>query len=131
YTLPDSHFIGIDNSSAHITEGQAMVEALALPNISLKQMSIADVTEALGQFDYIIAHGVYSWVPPEIQEKLLAICRQNLAPEGVAYISYNTYPGWNMLGTLRDIMLYHTRHITDPQAQAAEARTFLDFLTRS
>ena len=58
-------------------------------------------------------------------------CRQNLAPEGVAYISYNTYPGWNMLGTLRDIMLYHTRNITDPQAQAAEARTFLDFLARS
>jgi cyclopropane fatty-acyl-phospholipid synthase-like methyltransferase len=96
YALPDSHFVGIDNSSAHISEGQVMVMALALPNISLKQMSIADVTETLGQFDYIIAHGVYSWVPPVIRDKLLAICRQNLAPNGVAYISYNTYPGWNM-----------------------------------
>src|SRR5688572_25028567 len=62
YTLPGSHFVGIDNSSAHIAEGQAMVAALELPNISLKQMSIADVTETSGQFDYIIAHGVYSWV---------------------------------------------------------------------
>jgi methyltransferase-like protein/SAM-dependent methyltransferase len=131
YALPGSDFVGIDNSSAHISEGQAMVAALALPNISLKQMSIADITETLGQFDYIIAHGVYSWVPPAIRDKLLAICRHNLAPNGVAYISYNTYPGWNMLGTLRDILLYHTRHITDPQAQATEARTFLDFLTRS
>jgi methyltransferase-like protein/2-polyprenyl-3-methyl-5-hydroxy-6-metoxy-1,4-benzoquinol methylase len=131
YTLPGSHFVGIDNSSAHIAEGQAMVTALDLPNINLKQMSIADVTETIGQFDYIIAHGVYSWVPPAIQDKLLTICRQNLAPNGVAYISYNTYPGWNMLGTLRDILLYHTRHITDPLAQATEARTFLEFLTRS
>lgn len=131
YALPESEFVGLDLSGRQIAEGQTLVTALGLPNLTLKQMSILDVTGDLGQFDYIIAHGIYSWVPPAVQEKLLAICRQNLAANGVAYVSYNTYPGWNMLGTLRDMLLYHTRHTADPQSQTREARSFLDFLSRS
>lgn len=129
--LPRSEFVGIDLSAHQIAEGQAMLAALDLKNITLTQMDILDVQADLGQFDYIIAHGVYSWVPPPVQDKIFEICHQNLAPNGVAYVSYNTYPGWNMLGTLRDIMLYHTRHVIDPQQRAVEARAFLDFLTES
>lgn len=108
-----------------------MVDALGLKNITLKHMNILDVNAVLGQFDYIIAHGVYSWVPPLVQDKILVICKQNLVPNGVAYVSYNTYPGWHLLGTLRDMMLYHTRYMTEPLAQAAEARALLDFLANS
>ncbi len=129
--LPESEFVGIDSSARQIAEGQTMLAALELPNVTLNCMNILDVTADLGQFDYIIAHGVYSWVPAEVRDKLLDICRQHLSPNGVAYISYNTYPGWNMLGSLREMMLYHTRQATNPQAQAAEARALLEFLTRS
>ena len=129
YALPSSTFVGIELSTRQVAEGEQIIAALGLKNISLKQMNILDVDDGLGQFDYIIAHGVYSWVPPDVQDKLLAICRHNLASNGVAYISYNTYPGWNMLGTLRQMMLYHTRHAADPHQQAAEARALLDFLT--
>ncbi len=73
-----------------------------------------DVDADLGQFDYIIAHGVYSWVPPAVQDKILAICKQNLAANGVAYVSYNTYPGWHMINIVRGLMLYHTRDVADP-----------------
>lgn len=131
YSLPDSEFVGIDLSIRQIAAGQEAVTALGLPNITLEHMDILDVSPDFGQFDYIIAHGIYSWVPPAVQDKLLGICQQNLTPNGVAYISYNTYPGWRMLGAVREMMLYHTRHIEDPKAQVAEARVLLDFLAQS
>jgi methyltransferase-like protein/2-polyprenyl-3-methyl-5-hydroxy-6-metoxy-1,4-benzoquinol methylase len=130
-SLPRSEFVGIDLSACEIAEGQAMIAAVGLKNVTLKQMNILDVGPDFGHFDYIIAHGVYSWVPAPVQDKILELCQQHLAPNGVAYISYNTYPGWHMLGTIRDIMLYHTRQVSDPREQAAQARALLDFLAKS
>lgn len=129
--LPESEFVGIDLSVQQIAAGQTILAALDLPNVTLKHLDILDVSAGLGQFDYIIAHGVYSWVPAVVQDKLLSLCRHQLTPQGVAYLSYNIYPGWNMLGTLREMMLYHTRHISDPHDKAAEARKLLDFLAKS
>lgn len=131
HSLPESQFVGVDLSARQIAEGQAMLDEVGLENVSLKSADIRDLTPDFGQFDYIIAHGVYSWVPPEVQDKLLEICRQNLAPNGVAYVSYNTYPGWYMLIALREMMLWHTREVTDPMQQVAGARAFLEFLADS
>ena len=129
--LPGSEFVGIDYSARQVKEGLALVTALGLENLSLRQMNILDVTPELGEFDYIIAHGIYSWVPADVRDRLLAVCKQNLAPQGVAYISYNTYPGWHMLGGIRQMMLYHTRGIDNPMEKIAEARKLLEFLTKA
>ncbi len=129
--LSESEFIGLDFSAQQIAAGQVMIDTLGLKNIRLKHTSILDVNPDFGQFDYIIAHGVYSWVPAEVQDKVLEICRQNLAPQGVAYISYNTYPGWHTQGTIRDMMRYHTRNTTEPKEQIAQARALLEFLGES
>jgi methyltransferase-like protein/SAM-dependent methyltransferase len=129
--LPESELVGIDSSTRQIADGQAMIDALRLKNITLKSMDIVDVDANLGEFDYIIAHGIYSWVSTEVQDKILEVCKRHLAPNGVAYVSYNTYPGWHMLGAVRDMMRYHTRHVTEPGARAAEARVLLDFLAGS
>ena len=131
YGLPDSEFVGIDLSPRQIDMGQTAVRDLALSNISLHAADIMDIGPEWGAFDYIIAHGVYSWAPPEVNDKLLAICRRHLAPHGVAYISYNVYPGWHMMGALRDMMLYRIKDIREPQARAATAREFLDFLAEA
>lgn len=131
YGLPDSVFVGLDISARQIAEGQAAVEALGLKNITFKHLDILDVDADLGQFDYIIAHGVFSWVLRPVQDKVLDICKQNLAPDGVAYVSYNTYPGWHMLGIIRQMMLYHTRSLTEPRERAAQARALLNFLAES
>jgi len=128
YNLPDSTFTGIDVSSRQIADGQAVVRALALPNVHLEWMDILDVTPDLGQYDYILAHGVYSWVPADVQEALIAVCRHNLAPNGVAYVSYNTYPGWHTMGVLRDMMRFYTRGLDDPRERVAKARDLLDSL---
>jgi methyltransferase-like protein/SAM-dependent methyltransferase len=131
YALPGSTILGIDRSARQIQEGQQMVGALGLGNLELWAMDILDIGPDLGRFDYIIAHGVYSWVPAEVQDRLLAVCQQNLAPTGIAYVSYNTYPGWHMLRIIRDMMLYRTRDISDPQERAREARGLLDFMAES
>lgn len=131
YSLPESEFLGMDISAHQIAKGQATIEALGLKNISLRHLDILEVNAELGQFDYIIAHGVFSWVPRLVQDKLLDICRQNLTPSGVAYVSYNTYPGWHMLGIMREMMLYHIRSLSDPWERAAHARGLLDFLAES
>src|SRR5690606_25787966 len=51
-----------------------------------------------------------------------------LAPQGIAYVSYNIYPGWFYMRMMREMMLYHTRHIDSPAAKAKEARAFIDFM---
>ena len=128
YALPGSRFVGIDISAAQVEEGKALLDRLGLRNVSLQQMNILDITPAFGQFDYIIAHGVYSWVPPEVREKVMQVCRDNLAPDGIAYVSYNSYPGWHMMRTIRDAMLYRTRAVSDPSERATQARAMLDFM---
>lgn len=128
--LPGSTFVGIDNSARQITSAQQTAAALGLRNITFHHLDILDVTPEFGQFDYIIAHGIYSWVPPEVRDHVLAICKRNLSPQGIAYVSYNTFPGWHMLLMLREMMQYHTRNLNDPQERASEARSFISNLAK-
>jgi len=130
-TLPDSEFVGIDFSNKAVSNGLADIAALRLTNIRLLPMDIRDFDAAFGTFDYIIAHGVYSWVPADVQEHVLTICATRLAPNGIAYISYNTLPGWHSRGAVRDAMRYHTRQFDDAKMKVAQARAMLDFLAES
>lgn len=128
---PESEFVGIDLSRRQIDVGAAMLESLQLENIRLVHQDIVDIGDEYGTFDYIIAHGVYSWVSREVQDAILALCRRLLNPQGIAYISYNTYPGWHVRGMIRDMILYHTRQFADPQQQVDQAQALVDFLTTS
>jgi len=130
-SLPDSQFIGVDSSVRQVADGQQLADAMQLKNVELRAVDVMDLDDTLGTFDYIIAHGVYSWVPDAVQEQMLAICEKALTPNGVAYISYNTYPGWHYRGMIRDMMLYHTENFTNPAQRAMQARALLDFLVQS
>lgn len=129
--MPRAQFVGVDLSAVQVAQGQRLIDALGLRNIRLYAMSIADVDETLGSFDYIVSHGVYSWVPNAVQEKMLAICAAQLSADGIAYISYNTLPGWRLRGTIRDLMRYHALQFPDPAERVGQARAILDFLARS
>ncbi|MBS0288709.1 MAG: methyltransferase domain-containing protein [Proteobacteria bacterium] len=104
-------FIGIDIASKQIAQGQSMIAALNLNNIFLKSQSILDF-KMQEKFDYIICHGLFSWVDDEVRNKVLQLCHDNLQPQGIAYISYNTYPGWVIGDTLRDMLLYQSNHLS-------------------
>src|SRR5262245_55529309 len=96
--LPQSQFLGVDLSARQVDDGRRVLGPLGLTNVELRHASILDVDDGYGPFDYVLCHGVYSWVPPAVQDKILDVCAHNLAPQGVGYISYNTYPGWHMRG---------------------------------
>ena len=128
---PDSRFVGIDASSRQISDGWKTIDALGLKNVELKHQDILDIGNDLGEFDYIISHGVYSWVPAPVQKKLLEICKRHLVKNGVAYISYNTYPGWHIRGIVRDMMLYRGAQFADPAVRLAQAKSLVAFVAQS
>ena len=126
---PQARVVGLDLSQVQVDLGRAKVAALGLDNLKFVAGDVAQMDlAALGQFDFIIAHGVYSWVPQEVQEGLLAAFRTLLAPDGVAYVSYNVYPGWKTKEVLRDAMLLASGGATNPDEKAREARGMVDFL---
>ena len=123
--------MGIDASRRQMAAGQEILNQLPGKNVRLECRDILEITPEFGQFDYIICHGVFSWVPRNVQDHILAICQQNLSPSGIAYVSYNTYPGWRMRGTIRDMMVFHTRRYETPQDRVGHSRALLDFLVKT
>lgn len=130
-SLPNSEFVGIDLSSVQIAMAKKMAADLGVDNVAYEAMSLTDLTPEHGQFDYIICHGVYSWVPEFVQQKIFEVCSKNLSPQGVAYISYNTYPGWHLRMPAREIMLYFLRRVKDPAHRTEAARSFFNFVVEN
>src|SRR6185436_796680 len=128
FALPESSCTGIDLAGSAIDRGQRLIQAVRLGNIRLQQLDVMDVNAHFGEFDYIIAHGLYSWVPPHIREQILNICESHLAPNGIAFISYNTYPGGHLRDSLREMMRFHTRNTVSPRDRVTQARELLQFL---
>ena len=132
--LPGASLLGIDLSRAQVEEGNRLIAALGLANVRLRQGDILDLDPgsdpALGNFDYVIAHGVYSWVPPPVQGRLLWLARRVLAPNGVLYLSYNVLPGWRMRGALRDILLDACRDHDEPRERLDAAQGALERLDK-
>ena len=128
YYLPESRFTGIDLAAEPIGAACAMAGALDVRNIELRVADLRDLGPKDGEFDYIFAHGLYSWIPAAVRDRLLAVCGERLAPQGVAFVSYNVYPGRYPRQMVREILLYHTRAVTDPAERIAEARRLLENL---
>ncbi len=106
---PGSDFVGIDTSSRAIATAHALSSASGISNTEFHQVAVEDLQPELGRFDYIVAHGLYSWVAPSARDALLARCRELLAPNGVAYVSYNAYPGSFLHDMAHEILEYQSR----------------------
>jgi SAM-dependent methyltransferase len=130
-SLPGAEFVGVDLSGRQIDEAREMARAVGVSNVTFHAMDLRDVDESFGVFDYVVAHGLYSWVPPDVQEAVLEVCAKRLSPNGIVYISYNTFPGWHVSVMFRDMMLYRIRKIADPRERLREARGFMRFLSDS
>ena len=106
---PDATFVGIELSQEQVEKGNEVIANAGLTNVSLIQSDIASIGSEIGTFDYIIAHGVYSWVDDDVKEALLRLIDEHLAEDGIAYISYNTYPGWHTMDEVRQLMMFSNR----------------------
>jgi len=124
-TLPGAQVLGVDASPGAIERGTRLRGAAGLANVELRCAAFEDLGEELGEFDYIVAHGVYSWVPPRARGALLDCVKRCLAPEGIALVSYNAYPGSYLRDMARDMLRYHVQGSSDPQARLASAQELM------
>jgi methyltransferase-like protein/trans-aconitate methyltransferase len=128
--LPGARLVGIDAAPSAVERGMRLARAAGLENVELRCMDLEELPEGgdlgeAGSFDYILSHGVYSWIPPRVRVALLAGVRRYLAPMGVAYVSYNAYPGSYLRDMARDILGYHVRDVEDPQRKLSAAQELM------
>ena len=126
---PQAKVLGIDLSEVQINKAKELAAQMRVDNIEFKAKDICDFTDAdvrdYGKFDYIICHGVYSWVPDVVKDAILKTIKRFLSPNGVAYVSYNVYPGWKIKDTIRDFLIFGTKGIEDRTTKVAKAREHL------
>jgi trans-aconitate methyltransferase len=129
---PGATIVGIDLSAAQVAAGRARIAALGLANIELRCDRLSPFAiRSDAPFDYVICHGVYSWVPAPVRELILALCRKHLSPRGIALVSYNVLPGWRLLQAVRDSLLLRATPDADPRQRVAEARALLGTLAHA
>lgn len=127
-THPGAELVGIDLSPSQIAVGQELVDTLECRNVTLHAMSVEHLPADLGQFDYVIAHGLYSWVPTHLQETILQVMKRHLSPKGIGFISMNTHPGWLQIQAIRDAMIFSSRTANEALRRSALARQMLSDL---
>jgi SAM-dependent methyltransferase len=127
--LPAARFVGCDFSQRAIDRAQRMADDLGLRNISFLRLDLRDLPADLATFDYVIAHGLYSWIPADVRERLLPLVARHLAPNGVAFVSYNTYPGCHTRKATWEMLHYHTRGITDLKTKLVAVRGLIELLS--
>ena len=125
-THPGSQFVGFDLSENAVRRGQETILALGLDNVALHQADVQTFDPGPEPFDYVIAHGFYSWIPEPAREATLALIRRSLAPGGVAFLSYNAHPGGHVRQIVRDMMLFEVEGVTDPAERVARAKRKLE-----
>lgn len=125
---PKANIVGLDLSEKQISIGKTAVKAMGLSNIQLQQQDITTYKTPPKHFDYIICHGVYSWVPEPVQKAIFRVISEGLTNNGVAIVSYNTYPGWKILEVYRDAMRYRGQVVDDIREKVKYGFGLLDFL---
>lgn len=135
-THPKAKVIGVDLSEVQVKEGNRIIKLLGLDNIELWHKNIMDFDDSCGMFDYIICHGVFSWVPSEAQEGILDVIDKHLVKNGSAVVSYNTYPGWKDLDVLKDLMRFRVEALRakgkniEPTELAGYGRGAVEYLRK-
>lgn len=131
YAIPGAEFVGFDLAGLPIAYGQERIAELGLRNIRLFQADLMDVGGDLGQFDYIIAHGIYAWVPEAVRDRVMAICKEHLAPNGVAFISYNARPGGHIREMMRELMQLRAKDFADPKQKVDQSLELVQALVEA
>jgi SAM-dependent methyltransferase len=107
---PDSRFIGIDLNPEHVALGTALARDGGLQNVTLIEGGFEEWRRFdLPEFDYVVMHGVWAWISEAARASVIDLIAARLKPGGLAYVSYNAYPGWASVAPLRQFLLDYTR----------------------
>lgn len=127
--LPDSEFVGVDLAPTAVQRGRSTCDQVGITNVTLVEANLADLPD-LGDFDYVVCHGVFSWVPEAARRGILRACKERLGRDGVAYVSYNANPSGLLREMTRQMLRFHLRlGKRTPEEKLQEAHAFLGFLT--
>ncbi|MEQ1507390.1 MAG: class I SAM-dependent methyltransferase [Myxococcota bacterium] len=135
--LPGSRCVGVDRNPAAIARARGTAAQLGASNLTFVEADLCAADPPLADatlpdaYDYVIVHGVYSWVPAEVRDAILARCARWLAPTGIAYVSYNTRPGWQLRGMLAEMLQFHAEGFEAPEKKVAQSRALLQFLAEA
>lgn len=128
---PDVQALGIDLAPTAVATARDLAQRAELTNVRFDVGDVVDLVDArLGEFDYVIVHGLYAWGDGRLRDATLAACRAHLAPTGLAFVSYTTHPGGHQRRMLREMALWHARGLADPRARAGRARELFELLDR-
>ena len=108
---PQATFIGIEIAPTQVSVGKTYINQLGITNLALLEGDVNESHHQLGTYDYIIAHGFYSWVDEETKDNFLRLCKEHLAENGILYMSYNTYPGWHKMDSVRALLEFANKDI--------------------
>lgn len=128
--FPHASFYGVDFNKDHVANGRSLASGAKLSNVSFIEADFTKLEEqALPAFDYVVMHGVYSWIDPETRDRVRMFLAKSVKPGGVVYVSYDCMPGWAALAPLREMMLQHTRGlVTDSATKASAGLDFIKYL---
>ncbi|MBC8071432.1 MAG: class I SAM-dependent methyltransferase [Deltaproteobacteria bacterium] len=123
YFRRHAQFVGVDGSAKHVELGRARVRELGLGNLHFIHADLRELGAQLeGVFEYVVAHGLISWVPDDVRDAVLALSRTRLADDGLVYLNYNAQPGWSVRGLVRRMLLRHTEDIVGLRARTVAAQ---------
>lgn len=126
--LPSSSFTGVELAGQPVETANKTIEASGLKNVRVLRMNLLDITTHFGTFDYILAHGVYSWVPENVREHLLRVCSDNLNANGLAFISYNTFPAGHLREASREMVRFHLGSAFEGTDVVGQGKAFLKLM---
>jgi len=129
-SLPGAEFVGVDLAASPVEQGNRRIARLGIPNVRLEQGDVCALDRSLGRFDYVIAHGLYSWIPPAVRPHVMRVFGELLTDDGVAYVSYNALPGCRLRHLVRDLLKAHFGSRAFEPSQIGEVRAFLADLAR-
>lgn len=108
---PQATFTGIEIAPTQVSVGKTYIDQLGITNLDLLEGDVNESHDHLGTYDYIIAHGFYSWVDEETKDNFLRLCKEHLAENGILYMSYNTYPGWHKMDSVRALLEFANKDV--------------------
>ncbi len=124
---PDATFVSFDLAETAVARGRILLAESGLANVAIDVgdiMTAASIYPA-GRFDYVIAHGVYAWVPEPVRAATMALIAHALAPDGIGYVSYNALPGGYIRMAMRDMLLHALQGATDDADKIAKTDRYL------
>ena len=130
-TLPDARFFGFDLAQTAVEQARSCIARLGLQNIRVEHMDLLEFPGDAGEFDYIIAHGFYSWVPEEVREALLTLMDRHASPHAICYLSFNARPGSTLRLAWREAAAYHAHGIVDPVERAQASVRMLELMAET